>query len=57
MVRHLLAIIRGRRPRTSEDLAAREEAKRLQEDMLTIRVLDRSGPRGFTSDTGRKPLE
>jgi hypothetical protein len=44
-----------RRPPTAEELAAREEAEEIFEERDTIRVLTRTGPDQFTSDTGRDP--
>lgn len=45
-----------RRPPTMEELAAREEAREILDERDTIRVLDRYGPEGFSTDTGRPPL-
>ena len=44
-----------RRPPTMEELAAREEAREILEERDTVRVLDRYGPEGFTTDTGPEP--
>lgn len=38
-----------------EELAAREEAREILEERDTVRVLDRYGPEGFTTDTGPEP--
>ena len=52
MLRRILAQIKARRRRslTPEDLEARQEAKRIEDEVETTRVLGRMGPRGFTSD-------
>lgn len=44
-----------RRPPTAEELVAREEAEEILEERDTVRVLSRTGPDHFTSDTGRDP--
>jgi hypothetical protein len=52
MIKRILAWIKARRTRsmTPEDIAAREEAKRIEDDLETTRVLGSTGPRAFTSD-------
>lgn len=52
MLKRILARIKARRSRslTPEDIAAHEEAKRIEDNLETTRVLGRSGPRAFTSD-------
>jgi hypothetical protein len=45
----------ARRPPTREELAARDEAKEILDRKETVRVLDRFGPEGITTDTGREP--
>jgi hypothetical protein len=52
MLKRIRAWIKSRRtrPLTPEDIAAHEEARRIEEDVETTRVLGRTGPRGFTSD-------
>ena len=56
MLRKLRDWIRElRRPPTAEEIAAREEAEEILEERDTIRVLTRTGPDQFTSDTGRDP--
>jgi hypothetical protein len=52
MLKRILARLKTRRSRslTPEDLAAHEEAKRIEDDLETTRVLGRTGPRAFTSD-------
>jgi hypothetical protein len=52
MLKRIRAWIKSRRTRslTPEDIAAHEEARRIEEDVETTRVLGRTGPRGFTSD-------
>ena len=42
-----------RRPPTADQLEAREEAEEILDQKDTIRVLDRFGPEGFTTDIGR----
>ena len=52
MIKRFLSWIKSRqnRPLTPEDLEARQEAKRIEDDLETTRALGRAGPRGFTSD-------
>jgi hypothetical protein len=44
--------IKARRSRslTPEDIEAQREAKRIEDDVETTRVLGRTGPRAFTAD-------
>lgn len=42
-----------RQPPTVEELAAREEAQEILDQKDTIRALDRFGPEGFTTESGR----
>jgi hypothetical protein len=53
VLERLLTWIRSLQPRplTPDDLDAEREAKRVEDDLETTRVLGRSGPRAFTSDT------
>jgi hypothetical protein len=41
-----------RRPPTADQLEAREEAQEILDQKDTIRILDRFGPEGFTTDIG-----
>jgi hypothetical protein len=52
MLKSLVSWIKSRRSRslTPEDLEARQEAKHIEDDVETARVLGRFGPRDFTSD-------
>jgi hypothetical protein len=52
MLKRIVAWIKARRMRslTPEDIAAQQEARRIEADLETTRVLGRTGPRGFTSD-------
>jgi hypothetical protein len=51
MVKRFLSWLKSRQSRSlTEDLEARQEAKRIEDDLETTRVLGRTGPRGFTSD-------
>lgn len=52
MLKRIRAWGKARRTRslTPEDIEARLEAKRIEDDVETTRVLGGSGPRGFTSD-------
>jgi hypothetical protein len=45
---------RRKRPLDPQDAAAREEQRRSADQLLNARTLGRSGPRGFTGDTGRR---
>jgi hypothetical protein len=54
VLKRLRARVReARRPPTREELEAREEGRKILEERDTVRVLDRVGPEGFTTDTGR----
>jgi hypothetical protein len=50
IIKRILAWMRFRQTRsmTPEDLEAQHEAKRIEDQLETIRVLGRSGPRAFT---------
>jgi hypothetical protein len=37
-----------------EELEARKDAERILDEQETVRVLDRSGPEGFTTDRGER---
>jgi hypothetical protein len=55
MLRRLKEWIReARRPPTMEEVEARKDAQRLLEEKETVRVLDRYGPEGFTTDRGER---
>jgi hypothetical protein len=43
-----------RRPPTADQLEVRKEAQEVLDEKDTIRALDRFGPEGFTTDTGRE---
>lgn len=48
---------RERHVPTPEELAARDEGRRMLDDLETLCALDRLGPRGLTSDTRPKGLD
>jgi hypothetical protein len=52
VLRRILAWLKGRRSRsvTPEDIEAWQEAKHVEDEVETTRVLGRAGPRAFTSD-------
>jgi hypothetical protein len=52
ILKRISSWIKARRSRslTPEDIEAQREAKRIEDDVETTRVLGRTGPRAFTSD-------